>query len=401
MLLSDHARPTTLHYRILALTWAGWLFDFYDLILYTFLLGPISADLGFGRETHALLLGASLGATAIGGMVFGYLADRHGRRTVLQWSILTYSIGTVLSGLVSGPATLLAARAVTGLGVGGEWGIGHALLGESVPARVRGRMGALLQTGAPVGVGLAAIVGSFVAPVIGWRATFILSGASALLVTAIRRSLPESDLWQRRGESPAIAALLAPGTRRLLGVAFVLAVLNMSSYWFTYTWLPTYLTEERGLSIAGSGLRILVVVLGELCGYASFGVVSDRFGRKPAFSGYATLMAAGLVSITLLWPLIVRWPPLVLFCLWLVGFGTGTWSNFGPMFTELFPTALRTTAVGSTFNAARGVQFVTPLVVTAVARRWGLGGGIALAAAFALAAAGWVWLLPETRSRRL
>jgi MFS family permease len=401
MLLSDHARPTALHYRILALTWVGWLFDFYDLILYTFLLGPISADLGLGRETHALLLGASLGATAIGGMVFGYLADRHGRRTVLQWSILTYSIGTVLSGLAPGPATLLAARAVTGLGVGGEWGIGHALLGESVPARVRGRMGALLQTGAPVGVGLAAIVGSFVAPVVGWRATFILSGAPALLVTVIRRSLPESDLWQRRGASVPVAALLAPATRRVLGVAFVLAVLNMSSYWFTYTWLPTYLTEERGLSIAGSGLRILVVVLGELIGYASFGVVSDRFGRKPAFSVYATLMAAGLVSITLLWPLIVRWPPLLLFCLWLVGFGTGTWSNFGPMFTELFPTALRTTAVGATFNAARGVQFVTPFVVTAVARRWGLAGGIALAAAFALAAAGWVWLLPETRSRRL
>ena len=107
MLLSEHDRPTALHYRILALTWAGWLFDFYDLILYTFLLEPISRELGLARETHAVLLGASLGATALGGALFGYLADRHGRRAVLQWSILTYSAGTVLCGLAPGVATLL------------------------------------------------------------------------------------------------------------------------------------------------------------------------------------------------------------------------------------------------------------------------------------------------------
>jgi predicted MFS family arabinose efflux permease len=254
-------------------------------------------------------------------------------------------------------------------------------------------------------VGLAAIVGSFVAPTIGWRATFIASALPAVLVAVIRRVLPESDVWlQARGktrEQSSFARLLEGELRRRAGLAFGLAVLAMSSYWFTYTWLPTYLIEERGLTIAGSGLKILVVVFGELCGYASFGVVSDRFGRKPAFSLYATLMAIGLVSITLLWPYIVRWPPLLLFCLGLVGFGTGIWSNFGPMFAELFPTALRTTAVGSVFNAARGVQFVTPMVVALIARRYGLAGGIALAAGFALAAAGWVWLLPETRGRRI
>ncbi len=394
--------PRPVHYRILALTWAGWLFDFYDLILYTFLLAPISAELGFSRETQALLLGASLGATAGGGVVFGWLADRHGRKAVLQWSILTYSLGTALTGLAPGIAMLLLGRAITGLGVGGEWAIGHALLGESVPPALRGRFGALLQTGAPVGVGLAAIVGSFIAPVIGWRATFVLSACPALLVTVTRRALPESEMWLRQHvPAPPVRELFAPGLRRIVGLAFGLTLLNMSSYWFTYTWLPTYLTHERGLSIAASGLKVLVVAFGELLGYASFGFVSDRFGRKPAFSVYATVMAIGLVSITLLWSRIEAWPPLLLACLCLVGFGTGTWSNFGPMFAELFPTALRTTAVGSVFNAARGVQLVTPMAVAVVARRWGLAGGIALAAGFALAAAAWVWLLPETRGLRI
>ena len=397
MLLSETARPTPVHYRMLALTWAGWLFDFYDLILYTFLLAPITADLGLGRDAHALVMGMSLGATAAGGMLFGALADRHGRKAVLQWSILTYSAGAVLCGLAPGLGALVAARIVTGLGVGGEWAIGHALLAESVPPRLRGRFGALLQTGAPMGVGLAALVGSFLAPAIGWRATFLLSGLPAVLVAAIRRGLPESDVWRRRLPAHDHPIRGVP----YLGRAFGLAVLNMSSYWLTYTWLPTYLREERGLSIAGSGTKLLVVVVGELLGYASFGLVSDRFGRRPAFTAYATLMAVGLVAITVLWPLIAGWPPLLLGCLWLVGFGTGTWSNFGPMFAELFPTAVRTTLVGGVFNAARGVQLVAPMLVALLARRYGLAGGIALAAGFALAAAGWVWLLPETRGRRL
>src|SRR5207253_71607 len=111
------------------------------------LLDPISRELGLGRAAHAVLLGASLGATALGGALFGYLADRHGRRAVLQWSILTYSAGTVLCGLAPGIATLLAARLVTGLGVGGEWAIGHALLAASVPARLR--RGRLLRARRP------------------------------------------------------------------------------------------------------------------------------------------------------------------------------------------------------------------------------------------------------------
>ncbi len=401
MRLNELEHPSRVHYRILALTWAGWLFDFYDLILYTFLLGPISAELGLSREAHGVLLGVSLGATALGGMLFGWLADRHGRRPVLQWSILTYCAGTALCGLAGDAVTLAGARIVTGLGVGGEWAIGHALLGETVPPRLRGRFGALLQTGAPVGVGLAAVMGSFVAPAIGWRATFLVSALPAVLVALVRRLLPESDVWLAARTATGSRPLDVPGLRRLVGLAFGLAVLNMSAYWFTYTWLPTYLAQERGLGIASSGTKVLVVVLGELLGYASFGVLSDRFGRKPVFSLYATLMAIGLVSITVLWQRIVRWPPLLLLCLWLVGFGTGTWSNFGPMFAELFPTAIRTTAVGTLFNAARGIQLVTPILVAVIARRWGLSGGIALAAAFALAAAAWVWLLPETRARRI
>jgi MFS family permease len=254
-------------------------------------------------------------------------------------------------------------------------------------------------------VGLAAIVGSFVTPHIGWRMTFVLSAAPALLVTLIRRHMPESDLWlESRGRfrsSPLedLREVLRGSLAWTSARAFVLTVCNMSAYWFASIWLPAYLREERGMTIAKSGLWMLVIVSGELLGYATFGLVSDRLGRKLSFSLYAGIMSVGLVMITLAWDVIAGHPLLILIFMGVVGIGTGTWSNFGPYFSELFPTYLRNTAVGAVFNAARGVQFLTPIVIERVSHAWGLSGGIALAAGFSAAGALWVWTLPETRAR--
>jgi MFS family permease len=405
MRLCEHEKLTRAHLLILAMAWGGWLFDFYDLILYSFLYSFVGADLGLDRAQHALVLGVGLGATAAGGLVFGLLADRFGRRSVMQWSILCYSAGALLTGMVHSLPELLACRVLTGLGVGGEWAAGHTLIAETFPPSKRGRYGALMQTGAPLGVGLAAIIGSFVTPHIGWRLTFMLSASPALLVALVRRHMPESDLWKEARLSRPASPLR--DLREVLGGsmawtslrAFVLAVCNMSSYWFTSIWLPAYLREERGMTIAKSGLWILVIVCGELMGYASFGFVSDRLGRKPAFAIYAGLMAVGLVMITLAWDSIAHQPALILVFMAIVGIGTGTWSNFGPYFSELFPTYLRNTAVGAVFNAARGIQFLTPIIIERVSHVWGLSGGIALAAGFSALGALWVWTLPETRGR--
>jgi MFS family permease len=230
----------------------------------------------------------------------------------------------------------------------------------------------------------------------------MVSALPALLVTLIRRHMPESDVWEdNRGGGSGFAALLRPPLRRIALRCFALTGLNMSAYWFTYSWLPGYLTTERHLSIVDSGEWILVIVAGELVGYGCFGRPADRFGRKPVFTAFAVVMAVGLLMITLFWAAIADNPGLSLVFMLLIGFGTGTWSMFGPFFSELFPTAVRNTAVGSVFNAARGVQFFTPIIISAVARWAGLGGGIALAAAFSVAAGIVVWTLPETRGRAI
>jgi sugar phosphate permease len=175
----------------------------------------------------------------------------------------------------------------------------------------------------------------------------------------------------------------------------------MSAYWFTYSWLPGYLHQQREFSLVKSAVWMLVTQAGGLMGYLSFGFAADRFGRRPAYSVYSVLMALGLVMITLLWDAIVIYPAIILTCMFLVGFGTGMFSGYGPLFSELFPTSVRNTAMGSAFNLARGVQFFTPVIIAAIAQTYGLGGGISLAALFALLTGAWIWTFPETKGKDL
>jgi MFS family permease len=433
MFLNQSPVITRQHYRILGLSWAGWVFDFYDLILFTFLLIPIREEYQFTSLQISYILGATLAATAAGGILFGVLADKFGRRPVLQWTILTYSVGTFCCGLASSFWVLTIFRIITGLGVGGEWATGQTYVGETFPAKVRGRYCAFMQTGAPLGIALAAVVGGLVSPEIGWRASFFISVLPALLIIYIRKKLPESDLWlaqkeRRRFESQEVRrsvsqAVWASGVRKvreiLMGeenkllqlfskahrkfflLALILAIFDMTAYWFTYSWMPSYLHTERGFTLTKSALWMLVIQTGGFLGYASFGFVSDRWGRRPAYTIYSFLMAAGLLMITLFWNIVEVYPPVILGFMFLVGFGTGMFGGYGSLFSELFPTTIRSTAMGTAFNLARGIQFVTPVIISVIAVQYGLGGGIAMAALFAVLTGLWIWMFPETKGKKL
>jgi len=414
--LNQYEKPTRTHYVILGMSWAGWLFDFYDLMLFSFLTIPIQKTLGLSAAALSFIIGASLAATAAGGVVFGYLADRFGRKTVLSWTILIYSVGAFLCGLSNGVVTLLAFRVLTGLGVGGEWATGQTLVGETFPARLRARFAAVMQTGAPLGIALASVVGGFLEPAfaarfgegMAWRGCFFVSVLPALLVVFIRRFMPESDIWLARLHQKKEAdrghihdLLFTPHLRRLFWLGLVLAITDMSAYWFTYSWLPKYLYDQLGFSIAKSAIWMIATQLGGFIGYISFGIVADWRGRRTAYTGFSFVWAAGLLGITWFWSTISIWPGLTLVFSFLVGLGTGNFSGYGPIFSEIFPTKVRSTAMGTAFNLARGVQFFTPVIITVVAGRYGLGGGISLAAFFAVFTGAWVWTLPETRGTRI
>ena len=414
-LLNEYDKPIKQHFHILFMSWAGWVFDFYDLILFSFLLIPIGQELHLSNVGLSYVLGSSLAATAIGGVIFGILSDRFGRKSVLQWTILTYSIGTFLCGLASSIEVLLIFRIITGLGVGGEWATGQTYVGESFPPKVRGRYGAVMQTGAPLGIMLASLVGGFITPEIGWRMSFFLSILPALLVIFIRKKLPESDVWLARlklskEESPEIIKsqtrskflqLFSLTHRKVFIKCLVLAIFDMSAYWFTYSWMPGYLHQQRQFTMTISAAWMLVTQAGGLLGYLTFGMIADKLGRRPAYSIYSFIMAVGLIMITTMWDIVIVYPTLILAFMFLVGFGTGMFSGYGPLFAELFPTSIRNTAMGSAFNLARGVQFFTPVIIALIAEQYGLGGGISLAALFALLTGAWIWVFPETKGRRL
>ncbi|HNS16936.1 MAG TPA: MFS transporter [Bacteroidales bacterium] len=417
MLLNESPTITRQHYRILLMSWAGWVFDFYDLILFTFLLIPISREYGFTDLQMSYILGSTLAATAIGGVIFGILSDRFGRKAVLQWTILTYSLGTFFSGLAGSFWFLMIFRVVTGLGVGGEWATGQTFVGETFPAKVRGRYCAYMQTGAPLGIALASIVGGFISPIIGWRACFFISILPALMVVYIRRSLPESDLWMQKKRiqkqlsetskaiTPAFQnkffTLFTRPYRKYFLQALVLAIFDMSAYWLTYSWMPGYLHNQRNFTMTKSALWILVTQTGGFLGYFFFGYIADKLGRRPAYSIYSFIMAVGLLMITVFWDRVVIYPPIILSFMFLVGFGTGMFGGYGSLFSELFPTSIRSTAMGSAFNLARGIQFFTPVAISLIATRYGLGGGISLAVLFALLTGAWIWTFPETKGRKL
>ena len=404
MLMNEETKLNKHHYRVFALSWAGWVFDFYDLVLFTFLVSQLQSDLHFSAEMLSLCLGISLFATGLGGIIFGALGDKYGRKKILQWTIIVYSIGTLLSACTWSFYSLLIFRFITGFGVGVEWATGQTYINETFPDKLRARFGAFMQSGAPIGVILASIVGGIISPLIGWRFTFLLSIIPALMVIYIRKYLNESDVWIQNKDKyvnknifEEFKELVSKEYRQIFLKSLILCIFGMSAYWFTYSWLPTYLAQERGLALIGTTIGIIIIQCGDFSGYTSFGFVAEKLGRRPAFTIYSFIMAISISMITLCWNQITEVPDLIFVFMFLTGFGTGFFGGFGALFSELFPTKIRNTGVGTVFNLARGAQFVTPVIITLIATYSDLSYGIAIAAIFALLCGIWIWIFPETK----
>jgi len=411
-LLSESRDVLPIHRRILAFSFIGWIFDFYDLLLLSFLISSttLTKDLALSRDEVSVLLGVALAFTAVGGLIGGALADRYGRKPLLVGTILVYSVGTLASGLSIGLWTMLASRAITGVGIGGEWAVAHALVGETVPPHVRGRYGSYLQSGSAFARFFASMMGNILARYIGWRAAFMISALPALVVVFIRREMPESDVWVQSvktgvgrglGYAASLGRMLAPSLRATTAFALTVTTMNMAAYWFKTIWLPTYLHETRGLSLNDVAWLLLMDQIGSVAGYVLFGFASDHFGRRPSFTAFSVVKAIGLAMVTLGWSLAGGYTPTMYGFMFLVGLGEGNWGCIGPLLNEVFPTEVRAAALGIIYNTARGVQFLAPIVISWVAVRTSFGAGIALAVPFALLAGATVWLLPETKGVRL
>lgn len=384
----------------------GWMLDAFDVTLFALVLPALRRDLGLSTAAGGALGSIALLAAAAGGVWFGWIADRFGRTRALMASIMLYSVFTAACGFATTFTQFVFFRIGLGLGMGGEWASGATLVSETWPAEHRGKALAFMQSAWAIGYALAAAVNYLVQPTFGWRAVFFVGILPAFLTIWVRQSVKEPDLWQQASQQRAsratLSLLFANGLAPLTIALTIMNACTLFGWWSFNLWLPSFLEEPPsrgglGLQMLSSSTMILVMQLGMWFGYITFGFVSDRIGRKRTYITYLLLAAL------LLFVYVSVRAPLVLLALgpFVAFFATGYFSGFGAVTAEIFPTSIRGTAQGFTYNIGRIVSAAAPFAVGTLAQTHGFGAALTISSlAFLLAALTWRWI-PETRGRAL
>jgi MFS family permease len=388
----------------------GWALDAMDVQLYSFVIPALIATWGISRGQAGELATAALLVSALGGWLAGWLADRFGRVLTLQVAILWFAGFTFLSGLAQNFQQLFAARALMGLGFGGEWAAGAVLLGEVIRAEHRGKALGLMQAGWAVGWGVAALLYALFFSILpaatAWRALFLVGLLPALLVFWVRRNVEEPPVYvQSRlemhalGVQPSFLEIFRPPLVRVTVLGGLMGTGAQGGYYAITTWLPTFLRTERHLSVLDSAGYLAVSIAGAFCGYVAGGLLADRVGRRLTFLVFA--IGAGIVAAT--YTLVPFGNGAVLVLGFPLGFfASGVFSAMGPFFTEHFPTRVRGVGQGFAYNVGRASGALFPTLVGMLSNRMPLGEAIGLFAGTAYATMALAaFLLPETRGKVL
>ncbi len=398
----------------------GWALDAFDVMLFSLTLSAVIAELGLTKGQAGALGSITLLGAAAGGLFFGWVADRYGRTRSMIASVLLYSVFTAACGLSQTFWQFAIFRGLLGLGMGGEWASGAALVSESWPAKSRGRALAFMQSAWAIGFAAAATVVGFVLPAYGWRAVFFIGILPAFFTLWVRRSVEEPDAWKvlhaARLDAERSGAASRPNAprghsvfdifrgamlKRTVAVTFMNAC-TLFGWWGMNGWIPAYLslpTAQGGIGLTTATMSKLVVFmqLGMWLGYVSFGYITDVLSRKKVYVVY-------LVGASLLLPLYGSLSnPLLLLLLgpFVAFFGTGFYSGFGAVTAEMYPTQIRASAQGFTYNIGRIASAAAPFTVGTLATSRGFQTAFAVAgSAYLLAALTWS-VIPNTQGKEL
>jgi len=397
-------RVTAYAWKVLAGSAIGYAMDGFDLIILGFMMPVITVSLGLTSAQGGALVTWTLIGTVLGGFIFGALSDHFGRVRVLAWTILLFAIFTALCAFAQGFWDLLTYRTISGIGLGGEFGIGMALAAEAWPASMRARASSYVALGAQCGVLLAAVLTPLLISHIGWRGMFVIGVVPAVGAWIMRRKLHEPELFSRT----ARAARAKPNTFRLLvadartirtsvGIVILCAVQNFG-YYGIMIWLPTFLSKQMGFSLGKSGLWTAVTILGMMVGACLFGNLADRIGRKPTF----LLYQLGAVVMVLVYARLSD-PTVMLWAGALMGmFVNGMIGGYGALMSEVYPTVARATAQNVLWNLGRSVGAFGPVVVGALASSYSFQIAIALLASlYVLDMIATLVLIPELKGKAL
>jgi len=379
----------------LVASFLGWTLDAFDFFLVVVTLPAIAKEFGVDNSAIALSIAVTLGFRPVGAFLFGLLADRYGRRLPLMIDLIFFSIVEVLSGLAPDFTTFLILRALFGIGMGAEWGVGASLAMEKVPVRWRGMLSGFLQEGYAVGYLLAALCSYFVFPTWGWRPMFFIGGLPALLALFVRFKVKESEVWEKTHHSSwgSLGREIGKQWKLFLYITALMMMMNFVSHG-TQDMYPTFLLEHRGFTSQAKDLIVVIACVGALLGGIFFGYVSDRIGRRRA-------MVIALLSACLaipLWAYAPSTPLLVLGAFLLQFMVQGAWGVIPAHITELSPDSVRGFLPGFAYQCgvllAGGVAYIEAVF----ARHTSFANAMALTALTVFCLAALVTWLGKERS---
>jgi SHS family lactate transporter-like MFS transporter len=361
----------------LVASFLGWSLDAFDFFLVVIALPAIARDFAVDDAAVAFSIAVTLAFRPVGAFFFGLLADRYGRRLPLMIDLVFYSVVEVLSGLAPSFTAFLVLRALFGIGMGAEWGVGASLAMEKAPPRWRGVLSGFLQEGYAVGYLLAALVSFFVFPRWGWRPMFFIGGLPALLALFVRARVRESEVWERtrHGSWRDLGRGVVAEWRLFLYLTVLMTMMNFASHG-TQDMYPTFLREHRGFSSRQKDAIVVIYNVGALLGGVVFGLVSDRTGRRRAMAG-ALLLAALTVP---LWAYAPTTPLLVLGAFLMQFMVQGAWGVVPAHISELSPDAVRGFLPGFAYQCGVLLAGSVAYLETLFARRTSFANAMALTA---------------------
>ena len=393
----------------LVATFGGWALDGMDVMVYSFVIPSLIAAWHISKSDAGWLGTAALLMSSLGGWLAGLLADRFGRVRVLQITIVWFALFTFLSGFTNNFWELLLCRGLQGLGFGGEWAVGSVLMGETIRAEHRGKAVGTVQGGWAVGWGVAAFFYMVLLSKLpgdwGWRAMFWVGILPAFLVFYIRQKVEEPEVYSKTRDTMEkrhenhFMEIFSPAVLKVTVLTSLLAIGVQGGYYAITTWLPTFLKTVRKLSVLNTGGYLFVVIVGSFVGYMISAYLADALGRKRTLIIYAicsfiTVTAYTYLPISNSVMLVLGFP--------LGFFASGAFSPIGAFFTELFPSRIRGSGQGFSYNVGRAIGALFPTLVGYLSKTLALGHAIAIFAVSAyLVMIVAVTALPETRGKEL
>ncbi|CAL27527.1 MFS transporter [Staphylococcus carnosus] len=354
--------------KILTSSMLGFGLENMDVMFLAFALSSIINEFHITSAEAGLISSITNFGMLFGGVIFGVLADKYGRIRIFTYTIFLFAIATALLSIAHNIYIVYILRFIAGMGGGGEFGIGMALVAEVFAMKKLGRVSSVVAIGGQVGALTAALLAAAILPLWGWRALFLIGVIPVILAFYIRRNLDETDAWKRtkakqtleKKENSPITLLFNSKNKAHTTIALtIMSSVQVAGYFGLMNWLPSILQKQHGLSVSNSSLWTISTIIGMSLGMLCFGQILDKFGAKISYSIFLIASAASVFLYVFAQSSIA----LLIGGAFVGFFVNGMFAGYGAVISSFYPTHIRSTANNVIFNVGRAVGGLSPIAI--------------------------------------